>query len=66
MDKPSPVNVPWILGLDLGTNSIGWAALKVDDHHNPIEILNAGVRIFPAGTDGTDKDFRLERMRRGP
>lgn len=52
MDKPQPASTPWILGLDLGTNSIGWAALRVDDQRNPIEILNAGVRIFPAGTDG--------------
>ncbi|QOW10005.1 type II CRISPR RNA-guided endonuclease Cas9 [Kaistella flava (ex Peng et al. 2021)] len=34
-----------ILGLDLGTNSIGWAI--VDDLEN--EILDVGVRIFPEG-----------------
>ena len=34
-----------ILGLDLGTNSIGWAI--VDDSSN--EIIDAGVRIFPEG-----------------
>jgi CRISPR-associated endonuclease Csn1 len=36
-----------ILGLDLGTNSIGWAV--VDNKEN--KILDAGVRIFPAGIE---------------
>ena len=34
-----------ILGLDLGTNSIGWAI--VDDIEN--KIIDSGVRIFPEG-----------------
>ncbi len=34
-----------ILGLDLGTNSIGWAV--VDDVHN--KIVGIGSRIFPIG-----------------
>ena len=34
-----------ILGLDLGTNSIGWAI--VDDENN--KIIDTGVRIFPMG-----------------
>jgi CRISPR-associated endonuclease Csn1 len=36
-----------ILGLDLGTNSIGWAL--VDDKKN--EILGIGSRIFPMGVN---------------
>lgn len=36
-----------ILGLDLGTNSIGWAL--IDDKNN--RILDTGVRIFPEGVD---------------
>src|SRR5690554_492740 len=36
-----------ILGLDLGTNSIGWAI--VDDQEN--KILGMGSRIFPMGVD---------------
>ena len=34
-----------ILGLDLGTNSIGWAL--IDDKQN--KILGIGSRIFPMG-----------------
>ncbi|MDD2550125.1 MAG: hypothetical protein PHD00_08535, partial [Bacteroidales bacterium] len=34
-----------ILGLDLGTNSIGWAIVDTEDN----KIENCGVRIFPEG-----------------
>ena len=36
-----------ILGLDLGTNSVGWAI--VDDNSN--KIMGMGSRIFPMGVD---------------
>ncbi len=54
-----------ILGLDLGTNSIGWAV--VDDEKKVIE--KAGVRIFPEGvvakTIGTgEKEQSLNATRR--
>jgi CRISPR-associated endonuclease Csn1 len=38
-----------ILGLDLGTNSIGWAVVDKDNDN----ILDAGVRIFPEGIEPT-------------
>ena len=38
----------WRLGLDLGTNSIGWAALKIDSG-SPTDLLDMGVRIFSNG-----------------
>ena len=37
------------LGLDLGTNSIGWAAVNLDDQGQPCGVLDMGVRIFPNG-----------------
>ena len=43
------------LGLDLGTNSIGWAAVQLDDQGHPCNVLNMGVRIFPDGRNPTDK-----------
>lgn len=36
-----------ILGLDLGTNSIGWAVVDKENG----EILDTGVRIFPEGVE---------------
>ena len=40
----------WRLGLDLGTNSIGWCALELADNR-PINIIDMGVRIFPDGRE---------------
>lgn len=43
-----------ILGLDLGTNSIGWAVVNADDCENPISIEGMGSRIIPMGSDKID------------
>ena len=43
-----------ILGLDLGTNSIGWAVVNTDDNGNPIGIEGMGSRIIPMGSDKID------------
>ncbi len=40
-----------ILGLDLGTNSIGWAIIKHNNINNGGEILAAGCRIIPMPQD---------------
>ena len=39
-----------ILGLDLGTNLIGWALINKDEQ----KILGMGSRIIPMGTDKLD------------
>lgn len=44
----------WILGFDLGTNSIGWALVCVDENGNPIHIEGMGSRIIPMGSDKID------------
>ena len=41
------------LGLDVGTNSIGWAAVRLDDNDAPCGLLDVGVRIFPDGREAT-------------
>jgi len=35
-----------ILGLDLGTNSIGWALVEIDDKNRIVKILGLGSRIL--------------------
>ncbi|MCT4012244.1 type II CRISPR RNA-guided endonuclease Cas9 [Elizabethkingia anophelis] len=40
-----------ILGLDLGTNSIGWALIKQDFKNKQGEILGMGSRIIPMSQD---------------
>ena len=42
------------LGLDLGTNSIGWAAVEVDENGEPCGLMDMGVRIFPDGRNPGD------------
>ncbi len=44
----------YTLGLDLGTNSIGWAILTGSDGEIA-QILDAGVRVFEAGMNIDDK-----------
>lgn len=42
----------WTLGLDLGTHSLGYAAIAYDDNGIPEEILYAGSIIHGGGQDG--------------
>lgn len=44
-----------ILGLDLGTNSIGWSIISVDENGDPSEILGMGSRIVPLSTDDANE-----------
>ncbi|MBK1835629.1 type II CRISPR RNA-guided endonuclease Cas9 [Roseibacillus ishigakijimensis] len=51
----------YVIGLDMGVASIGWACLSKEDKE-----IDSGVRIFPAGIDkfGTGKDTHLNQKRR--
>lgn len=50
----------YLLGLDLGVNSIGWAAIRLDETGNPCGLLNAGVRIFEPGMDMDENHVKAE------
>lgn len=50
---------------DLGTHSIGWAVLEVDDRGVPISLIDCGVRIFDDSRDPKDQK-PLGEQRRGP
>jgi Uncharacterized protein conserved in bacteria len=43
-----------ILGLDLGTNSIGWALVSTDESGNPYKIDGMNSRIIPMNQDVLD------------
>ena len=45
-----------ILGLDLGTNSIGWALVEIDHEKGIVRILGLGSRILPMNA-GEINDF---------
>ena len=54
-----------ILGLDLGTNSIGWAVVETEDNEN-FKLLNKGVRIFQEGVkikEGVESSKAAERTK---
>lgn len=44
-----------VLGLDLGTNSIGWAVILVDDQNIPMKIEGMGSRIIPLSPDDANE-----------
>lgn len=66
---PDRKSRPWRLGLDLGTNSLGWCVFDLkkgdDGRQHPIGIRRMGVRIY---TDGRDPQSgaSLAQERRGP
>jgi CRISPR-associated endonuclease Csn1 len=69
----SPIQNQWgdkvrIFGLDLGTTSIGFAAIDVDEGKQTGRILRLGARIFPEArdVDGTplNQQRRTKRMMR--
>ena len=54
----------YVLGIDLGSNSLGWAALHCEGE-TPTGILASGVRVFSAGAarleSGRDKSNAAKR-----
>ena len=60
---------PYRLGLDIGANSIGWAALALKANGDPYAILAMGSRVFPDGRTRKSgaslaRDRRLARGQR--
>jgi CRISPR-associated endonuclease Csn1 len=47
-----------ILGIDLGSRSVGWALLEGPTGDAPQSIVAAGVRIFTAGVEGSIEQGR--------
>ena len=54
------------LGLDLGTNSIGWALIEHDDIQQPRKLIACGSRIFQEAVEaktGTPKNHARRAAR---
>ena len=60
MSNTAKQDVPFILGLDIGASSIGWALLGVDEKGEPRGVLACGSRIFEAGVEGDLQSGRDE------
>ena len=56
-----------VLGLDIGTNSIGWALIEYaadgDRLLKPASLVGAGVRVFPQGVDDKTQESRNLKRR---
>lgn len=57
--------IKWRLGLDIGTNSIGWCVFDLDHSGRPVRIRRIGVRIYSDGRD-PQSGSSLAVERRGP
>ena len=56
----------WRLGIDIGTNSIGWAALKLANSSGdlrPVNLMDCGSRIFSDGRDPKDNQSNAAKRR---
>jgi CRISPR-associated endonuclease Csn1 len=53
------------LGLDLGTNSIGWALIDFDDNQQPKKLIACGSRVFQEAVEanGTPKNHARRAAR---
>lgn len=56
----------WRLGIDLGTNSLGWAALQLSENGlrpQPSGLIASGVRIFSDGRNPKDRQSNAAKRR---
>ncbi len=49
------------IGLDIGTNSIGWAVLELDATMTPLAVVDMGSRIFSDGRDEKGNSLAVTR-----
>lgn len=54
MQNPADPSGDFVLGIDLGTSSVGWAMIGWRDG-GPAGLLRAGSRVFDAGMDVDNK-----------
>ncbi|MBF0354242.1 MAG: type II CRISPR RNA-guided endonuclease Cas9 [Alphaproteobacteria bacterium] len=55
------MTIPYRLGIDIGTNSLGWCALDLGHEGEPRSIRRMGVRIFSDGRAPDDTPLAVER-----
>ncbi len=56
----------YIVGLDIGISSVGWALLALDENDNPYRIIDVGSRIFTPGEEASgDSKAKARREKRG-
>lgn len=64
-NQQSAIRKRWRVGIDVGTNSIGWTALTLGADGKPDGLLDMGVRIFSDARDPKSRESNAA-TRRGP
>lgn len=54
-------NLHYILGLDLGIASVGWAVVEIDKKENPLRLIDVGVRTFERAETQKGESLALSR-----
>ncbi|WP_068448977.1 type II CRISPR RNA-guided endonuclease Cas9 [Caviibacter abscessus] len=54
-------NLDYVLGLDLGVASVGWAVMEIDSDKNPVRLVDANSVIFKALDNDKGKLYNEER-----
>ena len=54
------------LGLDIGTNSVGWALVTHDGAGIATGLIAMGVRVFPEGVDRDQTGSEIPNLDFGP
>lgn len=55
-------DLSYVVGIDVGTHSIGTVAIEVDDKGHPLSILNAVVHIHDSGVDPDKRKTAESRL----
>lgn len=55
---PTTERSAWLLGLDMGTDSLGWAAFRLEAQSRPCRLLDGGVRLFDWGRHPRSNESR--------
>jgi len=58
MSAAQAISEKYVLGLDLGSASCGWAMIGLNEAGDPTHLVRAGVRLFEPGVDGTSIDIQ--------
>ena len=58
MTSASGPQQKYVLGLDLGSASLGWALIGLNESNYPESLIRTGVRIFAPGVDGTTLEIQ--------
>lgn len=51
----------YVLGLDLGISSVGWAVVEIDEKENPLRLIDVGVRTFERAETQKGESLALAR-----